>query len=119
MLGSLEGGGGALFNLLFPLLYSLAGAAASVSKVKTAAAINAEYGLAGDAAITDGVISSLGESVVRARLRDAKAKSPAALLAEAAKIKADTTKQKSGAGEFHRVGGGTAAALRGACWGLF
>ena len=63
----------ALFNLLAPSFSSsLAGAASAVSKVETAAAINAEYGLAGDAAITDGVISSLGESVVRARLRDAR-----------------------------------------------
>jgi hypothetical protein len=65
----LEGGGARACPLILPRLYSLAGAAASVSKVETAAAINAEYGLAGDAAITDGVISSLGESVVRARLR--------------------------------------------------
>ena len=84
----------------FPLLYSLAGAASAESKKSIAEDINVEFGLAGDAVMTDGDISSLGASDIRARLLNAKAKGPAALHTEAAKIKADATKQKSGAGEF-------------------
>ena len=69
-----------------------------MSKVETAKEINAEFGLAADAAITDGDISSLGAPDIRKRQAAAKAQGPKALLAEATKIKADSTKQKSGAG---------------------
>jgi hypothetical protein len=95
----------------------------AVSKENMAEVINVEYGLAGGAVMTDGDISSLGESVVRARLRDAKAKSHAALLAEAAKIKADATKQKSGAGACERrraaAGGGSGGGSMGRVSGRF
>jgi hypothetical protein len=94
-----------------------------VSKEIMAEAINAEYGLAGDAVMTDGDISSLGASDIRARLLEAKTKGPAALHTEAAKIKADATKQKSGAGACERrraaAGGGSGGGSMGRVSGRF
>jgi hypothetical protein len=94
-----------------------------VSKEIMAEAINAEYGLAGDAMMTDGDISSLGAPAIRARLLEAKTKGPAALHTEAAKIKADATKQKSGAGACERrraaAGGGSGGGSMGRVSGRF